>query len=527
MLLIDTKTMMHRQILLLKGRVCVVEIPVALIFLLASTVTHGQESGSKGIPLHEVRVVPRVSISETISDNVRLSNVNQQGDQITQVSPGILVTRVEGPLKGYFDYSFNQIAYAQNASPSQHQNALTTYATLEVIENFLSVDVNGVISQQSISAFGPQSTDNSALNANQTEVSNYRISPFVHGRIGSLANYEARFNRAVIQSDAATGSGVASMDGFVKMSGIGGHQRIGWSVDASRQHLDYSAGRSTDDDRLNLSLSYAIGPQFNMAVYGGLERSNFSTVDQESYATSGIQVSWLPSALTRLAASRNNRSFGSEHHLNFEHRTGRTSWRFSDSYDIAATPSQIGSASQGTLYDTLYSQFSTIEPDPAARAQLVNAVLQSNNLKPTTRVISSYLTSAISLQRRQDFAVELNGVRSILTLMVSRSEGRRLDTLSSGVDDFTQSSVVRQHGLSVNFLHRLTPDYSLGFLASQQISSGETSLQDATLHLLNISLTGKIGKRTSTSVGVRRVVSSGNVAPYAESAVTLNLIVQF
>jgi len=213
--------------------------------------------------------------------------------------------------------------------------------------------------------------------------------------------------------------------------------------------------------------------------------------------------------------------------LSFEHRTARTAWKFTDSKDASATPSQTGITSIGPIYDILYSQFASIEPNPTARAQLVNAYMQANNISPGTNVTSSFLTSALSLTRRQDLLFALLGVRDTITFMATRSESSRLDIVSSGVDDLTTSSLVRQRGFSVNYTHRLTPDYSLGVLASQQKTSGDSSLQDATLRLLNVNVTGKVGKRTTASVGIRRVSYSGNTAPYEETAVMFNLIMQF
>jgi uncharacterized protein (PEP-CTERM system associated) len=120
----------------------------------------------------------------------------------------------------------------------------------------------------------------------------------------------------------------------------------------------------------------------------------------------------------------------------------------------------------------------------------------------------------------------LLGVRDTVTLIATQSESSRLDTVSTSFDDFTTASVVRQHGLSVNYSHRLTPEYSLGILVSQQITSGGGALQDATLKFFNISLTGKVRKNATASLGVRRAVYSGS-APYDENAVVVNFVVQF
>ena len=516
---------MRSQLSLLRCRLRVFGIPIAGLLLMGGA--HGQSSVATEGAQHTMEIVPRVSMTETFTDNVRLSTTAQQGEQITTISPGIRISRDGGRIKGFFDYSANEVLYAQNTSGNQHQNALNAQASMEVVDNWMKLDLSGTISQQSISAFATPSSDNASISANKTEVSSYRISPFVSGRLGSLANYEALYSRAITQSAAVMGSSVAITDGVVKIGGRSANKNLGWSVDASHSRVEYSAARTTEDERLNLGLSYAITPQLSVSANGGRENSNFSSLNSDSYATSGIGASWSPSEMSRLSVTRSNRSFGEAHGLSFEHRTARTAWKFTDSKDVSATPSQIGYANQGPIYDILFAQFAVIEPDQAARSRLVNAFLQANNISPAANVASSFLTSAVALQRRQDLSFALLGVRDTITLIASRSESSRLDTVSAGVDDFSNSSVIHQRGLSINYLHRLTPEYSFGVLASRQITGGDMSLQDLTLNLLSINLTGKVGKKTSASVGARRAVFSGGLAPYVESAVTINLLVQF
>jgi len=492
---------------------------------MVSTGAYGQESGSG--QRRTVSIVPRVSISETLTDNVRLSSTDQQSEQITEISPGIRISSDVGRLKGHFDYSLKEVFYAQNTSPRQSQNALNTFGTWEAIDNWAYLDFNGSISQQAISAFGTQTVDNTSINANRTEVSSYRLSPYVRGQMGSLARYEARYSRTVTSSDAAVQSGLTTVDGVVRISSDRSFNNFGWSADANQQSVDYSAGRSTKNNRLNLSLSYAITPQLNVFASAGRESNNYTSIDQQSYGTSGYGVNWAPSKMTAISASKGHRSFGDSHNLNFSHRTARTAWRFSDSKDVSVNPNQSGVASLGTIYDLLYSQFESLEPDPTARAQLVNAYLQANGISPNAIVVSGFLTSAVSLQRRQDLSFALLGVRDTITFIATRSEINRLDSVSTAVDDFSNSSLVRQRGFIVNYAHRLTPEYSLSVLASQQNTSGVSSLQDTKLRSLNVNVTGRVSRRTTASVGVRRVVSAGNTSSYVETAVIGSLVIQF
>ena len=516
-------------------RIAATSVPVAAGLVMAWTGAFAQQSDSDPGPARAVSIVPRVTVTETLTDNVRLSNIDKQSDSVTEISPGIRISSEGRRLKGYLDYSVSRIAYAQNSSSNQSQQTLNTVGTLEAVDNWAFLDFSGSISQQAISAFGTQSIGNTSINANRTEVSSYRISPYVRGQLGDLANYEARYSRAGTSSDAAAASGVKTADGVVKINGNSTFRNLGWSADASQQTIDYSAGRSTTDDRLTLGLSYAITPQLHVFGKAGREANNYTSFDKQSYGTSGFGLNWSPSETTKLSAFRERHSFGDAHSLSFEHRTARTAWKFTDSKGIVVTPSLTGLltpsgngiAGFGSIYDLVYSQFASREPDPAARAQLVNAFLQANGLSPDSTVIGNFVTTAVSLERRQDLSFALLGVRDTVTFIASRSESSRLDTLATVIDDLANSSFVRQRGFSVNYAHRLTPNYSLGVLASQQNASGVSSLQDTTLRLLNIIVTGRLGKQVAASVGVRRVVFSSSTAPYTENAVIGTLIVQF
>lgn len=507
-------------------RTRVARVPSAGLLLVASVAACAPGVGAQEGPQRVVSVVPRIGITEIFTDNVGLASADPRSEQITQISPGVRVAVEGARLQAYFDYARNELLYAQDSSPRQSQNALTTFGTLEFLDSWAYLDFNGVISQQTISAFGAQSIDNTAVNANRAEVSTYRLSPYVRGRVGDVANYEARYSRSVTSSDGSAFD-VTTADAAIRLAADRAFGKLGWSLDANRQTADYSGGRQAESERVNLGLSYAFTPQLAVSARAGRENSNYNSLQMQSDGTNGVSVSWSPSEVSKLSASLDRRPFGDAHNVSIEHRTARTAWKFTDARDVSTTPGQSAGASLGVIYDLLFSQFAYLEPNEVARAQLVNAYLQSNGISPDALVLSSALTSALSLQRRQDISLALLGVRDTITFLASRSESRRLDTVSSGVDDLSTSAVLRQRGFSANYSHRLTPEYSLGVLLSQQNTSGATSLQDSRLRLLSIQIMGKVGRKAAVSAGVRRVLYSNVTAPYGETALTVSLTVQF
>ncbi len=502
-------------------------VPVATSLLMMPVGAYAQELSSGSDSKPTLSIVPRVSAIETLTDNVRLSNTDKQSDLVTEISPGIRINSEGRRLKGYLDYSVDRIAYAKNSSADQYQRALNTAGTLEAVDNWAYLDFGGSISQQTISAFGTPSIDNTSINANRAEVSSYFLSPNLRGRLGNLANYEARYTRAITSSNADAFSDVKTVDGVFKINGDSAFRRLGWSADARQQTIDFSAGRRTEDDQLLLGLSYAVTPQLRVYSKAGREANNYTSLDKQSYGVSGFGADWSPSNTTSLSASRYRHSYGSTYDLSFEHRTARTAWRFTDHKGVQVPTATPNLAGTGSIADLLYSQFASVEPNPIARTQLVNAYLQANGLSPNAVAINGSLLSAASLEHRQDLSFALLGMRDTVTFIASRSDSSRLDSLSAAVDDLSNSALVRQRGFSANYTHRLTPNYSLGVLASQQETSGVSGQQGTTLRLLNFSVTGRVNKQATVSVAIRHAVSSGDTASYIENAVTGTLLVSF
>lgn len=134
-------------------------------------------------------IVPRISLTETLTDNGRLSASRgaSGSEQITQITPGIRIQGESARLKGYLDYGLSQIYYAQHSSANKTQN-FNAFGTLEAVEDWLFLDAGGNISQASISAFGTQSSSNASINANSTETSSFRLSPYTRGVFPTLPN---------------------------------------------------------------------------------------------------------------------------------------------------------------------------------------------------------------------------------------------------------------------------------------------------------------------------------------------------
>ena len=349
--------------------------PMVGAISVASFSVHAQEQASTagaGLVLQ-----PTLSVSETFTSNVGLERSSDaRADAITDISPGLRLSSRAGRIIGSLDYALHGLVYARRSSATEVQQALSARGTAEAIDNWAYVDASASISQQSASALGTRSVDRSADNGNRAEVSTYQIAPYLRGRLGSLADYVARWSSTTSNSNGSNAKSSSHEASLGINSGEQTFARLGWSLLASQQTSDFGNQPRQDSSRLNGELSFAVTPEFRVSAGGGTERNDFQTLNQESYTTWRAGFTWAPTERTRLEMTRDHRFFGNAYNIRFEHRTPRTVWTFSDGEDVNTSAGTNGTNSPQSVFDLLFARFASIAPDPAQRTALVDALLQ-------------------------------------------------------------------------------------------------------------------------------------------------------
>lgn len=492
-----------------------------------------KEAEGAGNQGREWVIKPRVTLTETLSDNVNVNRVNngKQSDLITEIAPGIRVEAKTAKLKAYLDYTLRGQFYAKEPDYNRSQNSLNTFGTLEAIDNWFFVDFSGFITQQTISAFGAQSTSASTINNNSTETASYRISPYIRGQMGGLVDYLLRYNLSTTRSDASIVSDTNISEWVGQLRGSTSFQKLKWTIDTSQQSTDYSRGRDTDAERIRAMLTYSVLPQLRFSLSGGQERNNYASLNQETNSTHGYGFDWNPTERTQISGFKEHRFFGDGHNFSFSHRLPRSSIRISDTRDVSVLPNQYTSTGLGTVYNLYYQIFSNIEPyasmDPAVKdaavANAVNTMLAQSGVSPNTQVTSSFLSARATVQRRQDLTLATFGARNSITVVLNRTESQSVLAAQASNDDFSQTTMVKQQGGSVNFAHRLSEISNLNALISRQESKGSNSVTGnsnlkttTTTYLVNAST--RLGAKTTGSLSARRTEFDSTTNPYTENA---------
>lgn len=473
-------------------------------------------------------IEPRVRLTETLTDNVNINRTanGKKSDLVTELAPGIRIEARTARLKAYLDYSLLGQFYAQT-DYSRTQNALNAFGTFEAVDNWLFFDFSGVIAQQAISAFGAQSPDSSTINNNSTETATYRFSPFIRGQMGGWVDYSLRYNLSTTNASAANANDVDLEQWTGQLRGSTPFHSLKWTIDGNQQTTEYSRGRETEADMLRGSVNYSITPQFRINLSAGRESNNYLSVDRESNSTHGYGFDWNPTERTQISAFKEKRFFGDGHNVRFTHRFPRSSVSYTDTRDVMVLPNQFSTIGLGNIYDLYFDQFASLIPDPIARASFVRTLLELSGINPNTQVTSGFLASRATIQRRQQLAFAIFGIRNSITLSANRTESESLLASNTLIDDFSQNDLIRQKGVSLNFSHRLSELSNLNVLAARQETTGHgsnTRKTTSTLYQVNVST--KLSAKTTASLSARRSEFDSPTNPYTENALigTLSFI---
>ncbi|MBS1229924.1 MAG: hypothetical protein H6R17_3201 [Proteobacteria bacterium] len=471
----------------------------------------------------EWTITPMVSVNETATDNVNLVATNRSSDLVTDVNPGLRIDGAGGRSKLHFDYQLHNLFYARNSDLDRSQNSLNALGTLEAAENWLFIEASAAIAQQSISAFGgaTSSTVNTNSSSNTTETGTYRVSPYMRGSFGNLADYLLRYNlsKYTTQYGDAFNSDTNELMGSLK--GDTALASLGWMLDARSQTVKFGDGRNNELDLLRGILTYKLDPQLRVLLIAGREANNYLTADKTAYTTKGGGIEWAPTERTLASAIMENRFIGDTYHLIFSHITGGSVWKISKTRDVVVQQNQQGSFA----FDPVASSPPTSSSAPVAS----NYTASSGS--PLT--INSMI-SGVTLQERGDVSFALLGARNTLTFAAFNSKSTGITQILMAVPSIGGNYVLspliqelKQRGASISWSHQLTGLSSLvaSYALINNKGTGATTLE-TDQKMFNVNLVTRLDPKTSAGVGVRRSVVDGTTN-YTENALTGTISYQF
>jgi uncharacterized protein (PEP-CTERM system associated) len=512
------------------------------IFLVAALLGSGAASGQS-----TWRIVPSIGVTETLTDNVALVPSNtKESDLITQVSPGINLTS-QGRLKLNLTYRPTALLYANRSDANTIQNYLDAIGTYEAVPNWLYIDASANIGQQSFSAFAPQAniaTEN--INANRAETFSYRFSPYIRGRLGVNADYQLRYSYAASQVRGSDLGQTQVQDWLGTITSRPAPTGLAWALTASYQTANTglfsgssqaiqpvgSVAADSWAERLYATVNYSFDPELRVGILGGWESNNYAGTTTSS-ATYGGQFERAPTVRTQLHARYEHRPSTNTYEFSFSHRTRLTAWRLTDSKIITTLPTQLLLGRTQSAFDLLFTALTTSFPDPIARTDEVNRILQQNGIPRDLTVAPLFLSSRVFIQHSQNISFVLLGSRNTVTVVGTIAKSRSTDSGVPVSDTSSLASETEQRTVSASWSHRLSAITSLNLLGTytRGIGSGLNSTDSSDQLTTSLLLTHQISRRTYGTLGARYINFSASTSTAAndvrEKAILGSIVVTF
>jgi uncharacterized protein (PEP-CTERM system associated) len=484
------------------------------------------------------KVTPAVDLRETYTDNVRLESSESARSQfITDLAPSLSIAS-DGPrLKLHAAFATHLYAYSDDRieGTNRSQRQLAADAKAKLIEDLLFFDGSASIGQQSISAFGPQVNNNGYSSTNRTEVSTWRVSPYLAHRFGSAATAELRYVRDSVKSgDRGLGDSTGDTVSLSIASGPA-FRTVGWGLQYSRQDLDDSFARKSRAETASASLRFRISEALSLNANGGYDKYDYEALGGKTAGKSySLGFTWSPSLRTSIQASAGKRYFGSSYSLIASHRSRSTVWSVNYNDAVTTTRSQFllpATVDTAALLDNL---FRANYPDPLARQQAVDAYLRATGLPSSLANNINYFSNRFILQKQLQAAAAFNTAKTTTIFSLNGMKRNALSTQQSdsallGSSLSTLNDNTRQFGGSAVLNYRINTRTGINLLLSKtRTKSLSTGIKD-NQKLLSLTMTRQLQRKLKGAVELRRNQGSAEIQggrTYRENAISASLSLQ-
>lgn len=479
----------------------------------------------------EFAVVPSVMVTETLTDNARLSRSSAaESDWITQVRPMLRFEATGYRVKGAMDVGVNSSFYGNGSQHDSNQLLLNGNGKLTWWDNHGFLDLMASVSRQPTYAFRPIGGDTVTGASNWSEVRTVSMSPNIKGRFANTGTVEARFTANQSDSSTTVLNRLQTNVWSVSATDPRAFGNLGWSMSLNDSHTSRTNNRDVDHRTFRASALWAVDPQVSLRLIGGTETNNYSTVDNKTTTIYGLGTDWTPTPLTKISGTIEDRFFGTGFNLTAEHRGPQVAFQGSYSKDITTTSQNMTSAV--TLLD-LAKLYCASEPAATRDACIRRLTLTSTGADASSALIGlqSGLANGFYLDRRLQLGVTFIGRRSSLSVIAFNSNRTTITERDFAVtEDITTTSNLRTTGATVSLQHKMTPittatgTYTL--MRSHTDSTSVGGASDARNRMITAGVSTRLTPRTTGALNVRNS-QGGGIASYSENALYGSLLFQF
>ena len=464
-------------------------------------------------------LLPTFNVSAQFIDVSNRNGASPPAELVTSIGPGLQLSKQSGRLQGTLSYQLLGTVHSRQSERNSVDNSLAASARAEALPGWMYVDAQATVGRQNVAALGQlTAADSLAANSNRKEVLKLQVSPYVRGELLGLADYELRLTGGATEVRGTSVGDSNTVGTSLSLSSPRRGTVLGWGLMATHDRADYKGGRSTNNSRVIGSVSATPDPDLSVVARAGQEATNVVGVEHRSFANWGGGLRWTPTARTVVSVNGDRRYFGDSFQVTLEHRMRQSVFRYTSSKDANASGEPL------TLLQLRMRQYQSAQPDVNLRfIQVLQLLHLSGQLANANEVVgSSFATSAVTLQRRDDLSYAYITPRTTFTLRATAGTSEILDNVASqrGI------GFVKQRGLESSLVHRLTPVTNVTLLTQLQRNSGQNQA-DSDLKSVSLNLSTALNRQTTASVGARVGVYSGASNSNRETALTGSLSMRF
>ena len=318
-----------------------------LVACVPTTAALAQQSGP-------FSVTPRLDLSTTYTDNVGLAPSGQEeSDLIFSISPGVSARADGNRISGSANYSLRNRFYLNDSDRNDATQVFDGRGNAELLEDFLFLDASAQRRESAFSLLDPVGIDEGVRGPDTTEVTTWRVSPYVTQRFGRVATLTARYAHERVDygrrtaRDQNTDRYSADLDSGTLFG------RFFWSANYDRREIRYQEDPEEDVaflgdtvilETVSGTAGWDLTRQFRVFGTVGEERNRFETqLDDRDGGFWSAGFAWSPSRRTTVEGSVGERFFGDTRSLSIQHRRRSTVWRASYFQEISTnhTPGGI------------------------------------------------------------------------------------------------------------------------------------------------------------------------------------------
>lgn len=484
------------------------------------------------------KFTPQMDLRQTYSDNVNNQPDNTaRASWVSEAAPGFALTEHSPRLSLSANGEWHTYAYSQNdlSNVRKSDHSYRADGTAKLVGELLYLDADASQSRQAVSAFGAL-TSNPFSTMNNTQVSTWRISPYLRHRFGSSADLNLRYARDSVDSGVnGFGTSLASTRSADLVSGSAFND-LSWNVSYNHQDLNSRfGGRSSSENDL-ARVRWNLVPRFGLTASVGYDKYAYPSLNERENGPSWSGgFAWTPSTRTSVQASIGRRYFGKTGSLDSSYRTQHSMWTLTYNDAVTTSRSQFllpAAVDTAAMLDHL---FASTYPDPIQRQQAVQAYIAATGLPSTLADSINYMSNRYFRERRLQGAVTFRGARSALVLTVFRDLRNALslqqsdNVLAAGAQGLANDNV-RQRGANASFDYRLssrtTGSAGLYLTRAQSLTTGLASTSRA----LQLGMTRRYSAKISGSLELRHNAgrpNPGEFGGYHENAIAATLSVLY